>query len=258
MVGSCVAIIFSTINFLMVLRLAFTTLHLVAKYMQAHLDPSIIIDTPYPLKQLCRFVALSLSWNLFLALACRMQLSSHRLQKDAEGSQLGTFHVALIIALSTIVIHCIYILCGVHPTMCPVHTLISAFYLAFNTLLPVLLFTPASYTPQQQYPCSSFMEELALNMKNVSNYLFGPVSLTEPQKKQPIHNQLQKDKCSIQCMHQYALLGTASGMVACAILRILDHGMQTQRYPMPILIGATFGRFAGTLMGALISVIRPL
>jgi len=219
-----------------------------------HMDPSDIIGHPFPLHQLCKFVAFSLVWNLLVALACRMILIT-KSQTQNDGHQSGVVHVILMIWLYTVLIHLIIILCGIHPTIFPVHTLVSALYLAFNMLLPVLIFMPVNLTqPQYSHHHDSIVKEVPYKVKAVSNYLFGPPLTKEQPKKQHIHEQ-QKNQNRIQHIHQYAALGTAIGMGACAILRILDHGMQIQRYPIPIIVGATWGRCGGVLLGAMIVVI---
>mmetsp|Transcript_10462 Transcript_10462/g.23222 ORF Transcript_10462/g.23222 Transcript_10462/m.23222 type:complete len:263 (-) Transcript_10462:1155-1943(-) len=221
----------------------------------AHMDPSDIIATPFPLYQLCKFVALSLVWNLFVAFMCRAMLKDE-IQTDTDyGNQSGSFHIILMIGwmigLSTISIHLIFILCGIHPTIFPLLTLVSAFYLAFNMLIPILLFMPRNCVSRQEYEYY-FIEEVVFELKEVSNYIFGPPLTKEQTKKQ---QRQQQNQNRIQYIHQYTALGTIIGMAACAILRIFDHGMQIQRYPFPIIVGATWGSCGGILMGAFLQAL---
>ena len=221
------------------------------KNRQSHMDPSDIISTDFPLHQLCTFVAYSLVWTLLVAFMCR------KLQYQTPGSyKSGFINVILVIGISTIIIHCTFILCGIHPTMFPFHTLVSAYYVAVNMLLPVLIFMPQSSTSQHQYiqHDGSVMMEVIFKMKEVSSYIFGPSLVIEQSKKEHTddHKQKQQDLQRIQCIHQYATLGTLIGMAICAILRILDHGMQIQRYPIPIILGSTWGSYAGVFIGSLL------
>lgn len=213
------------------------------------MDPSDIVGAAFPLHRLCTFVAYSLVWTLLVAFMCR------KLQYQTPGSyQSGLLNVLLVIGISTIIIHCTFILCGIHPTMFPFHTLVSAYYVAVNMLLPVLLFMPQSYTSQQQYiqHDGSVMKGVIFKMKEVSSFIFGPSLFIEQPKKEHTHDhkQQQQDLQGIQRIHQYTTLGTLIGMAICAILRILDHGMQIQRYPIPIILGSTWGSYVGVLIGS--------
>ena len=96
-------------------------------------------------------------------------------------------------------------------------------------------------------------EKVVYRLKEVMTYLFGPTLIIDETKKEnTIHNKLHQNAQRIQYIHQYATLGTLIGMGTCAILRILDHGMQIQRYPLPIVIGATYGGCGGVFGGLLL------
>jgi hypothetical protein len=45
------------------------------------------------------------------------------------------------------------------------------------------------------------------------------------------------------------------GMVVIAILRVLDHGMQIQRYPIPIIVGATWGSCGGVAVAFILTLL---
>ena len=229
---------------------------------QAHIDPSIIIDTPIPFKDLCSFVAQSLACNVMFALVVHKIMTSETTRgTDGHGQSVGILNATAMIGISTIMTHLIYILCGIHPTMLPLHTLASAFYLTLNMFIPVLLFMPTNYIPNQQYlhdNNESYFGIVISNLKRVSSYILGPMApKVEQSKKQQTDYVQQKDQHRIQCIHQYTALGTLVGMAACAILRVLDHGIQIQRWPMPIIIGAVFGRCGGVCIGALMAMFSP-
>ena len=213
------------------------------------MDPSDIISTPLPLYHLCTFVASSLIWNLLLALICSV------VAKHKTFTRSDLLDSTLIIGLGTLITHFIFILCGIHPTMLPLHTLVSALYLAINVLLPVLLFFPA-VQPTHVYHDNSLMKRIAFKLKEVSTYIFGPSLTRELPKKEQLENEQQKTTYRIQHIHQYTTLGIIIGVSASAILRVLDHGMQIQRYPMPIIIGITWGECGGVFIGAITAMVR--
>ncbi len=137
------------------------------------------------------------------------------------------YHPAMLIAVHTIFIHIIFIICGVHPTILPLHTLLSAFYVSFNTPQSIHQFVAASYWSSKQ---KQFSNE---HVKPLPKY----------------YTTILKNH------HQLTTLGTIAGMVACAILRVLDHGMQIQRYPIPIIGGATWGSCGGMVVAVVFAML---
>jgi len=218
------------------------------------MDPSDIINTPFPLHEIYKFIAVSLVWNLLLALIYRVVLETNKQTQQTtvtEGGISKGLQIILLIGISTITIYFTFILCGIHPMMLPLHTLISAFYVGMNMMLPVLVITSESSI---QYVDASIARKIVYRLKEVMAYLFGPALIIDQTKKENItHNKHHQKAQRIQCIHQYTTLGTLIGMSACTILRILDHGMQIQRYPLPIIIGATYGGCGGVLIGALLT-----
>lgn len=152
----------------------------------------------------------------------------------------------VLIGSATIFVQCSFILCGINSLHLPVHTFLSAMYVATNTVLPITLSAECGdvFTSSQR-------DKSKVNYKAVATYLFGPISINinqSMQQKQERHtiNQLRS-------MHQCSTLGTLIGICVCAIFRVLDHGMQIQRYPMPLIVGAAAGRVCGTLMAVLVT-----
>ena len=219
------------------------------------MDPSDIINTLFPLHELYKFVSVSLLWNLLLALICRVILEKNKQTQQTTATEGGIskgLQIILLIGISTIIIYFTFILCGIHPMMLPLHTLISAFYIAMNTMLPVLL--TSSESNSIQYGDISIARKVVYKLKEVMTYLFGPTLIIDETKKEnTTHNKQHQNAQRTQYIHQYTTLGTLIGMSACAILRILDHGMQIQRYPLPITIGATYGSCGGVLIGGLLT-----
>ena len=216
------------------------------------MDPSDIINTPFPLHEIYKFVSVSLVLNVLLALIYRVVLEKNRIQRQqttaTEGGISKGLQIILLIGISTIIIHFAFILCGIHPMMLTLHTLISAFYVGMNMMLPVLL--TSSESNCMQYVDGSIARKVVYRLKEVMMYLFGPTLIIDETKKEnTTHNKQHQNAQRIQYVHQYTTLGTLIGMSACTILRILDHGMQIQRYPLPIIIGATYGSCGGILIG---------
>ena len=107
------------------------------------------------------------------------------------------------------------LLCGADPWNNVIHTLGSALYLTNLALV----MHPWSDTDLK----SSFAESM-------NHYLDGNDSMT--------------------CSRFY---GTVFGTIPFQVLNILDWGSQVQRWPLPILIGSTYGWIGGTLVGIMVS-----
>jgi hypothetical protein len=181
-------------------------------------------------------------------------LSRNEIQEQSH-KYLGIWNIQLLIASSTIFLYFTFILCGIHPTKLPIHTLLSATYVAMSTLLPITLPTSAwggdlmVTVSTDSHNKITTMKVCAAQLKGVAAYLFGPTSSVgciDNNKQSSQHHKLQ-----VQKMHQFSTLGTLIGICAFAILRVLDHGMQIQRHPVQIIIGATVGRICGVLLAVL-------
>jgi len=153
----------------------------------------------------------------------------HRLDYEAMLS------AGLLIAIFS---HLTIILCGLHPTMCPLHTLLSAFYASFNTLLPAT----RSLATRESQPNPITQEELSSrtfsSLQGALAYLLGPPDC-----------RFDRRGLSAQLMNQFATQCSIIGIVASSILRVLDHGLQCQRHPIPIVYGFIYGRLAGVTLG---------
>ena len=99
------------------------------------MDPSDIINTPFPLHEIYKFVSVSLVLNVLLALIYRVVLETNKQTQQTTATEGGIskgLQIILLIGISTIIIYFAFILCGIHPMMLPLHTLISAFYVGMN------------------------------------------------------------------------------------------------------------------------------
>lgn len=166
-------------------------------------------------------------------------LSRSRLVSSAESAPRHRLDYEAMLSaglLITIFSHLTIVLCGIHPTMCPMHTLLSAFYVAFNTLLPA---TRSFARESQPNPITEALASRTFSrLQGVSTYLLGPTD-----------RKFDRRDLSAQLMNQFATQCSIIGIVASSILRVLDHGLQCQRYPIPIVYGFIYGRLAGVTLG---------
>ena len=155
-----------------------------------------------------------------------------------------------IIAMHAIVVHLVLILCGVHPALCPLRTALSSWYVAMNMLQPAILFVPDWQRRRADHRGISFARASVLGWEEANAYILGPTMDERTQKKQrALDRNIESD--GTRNVHRCHAYGTILGMAALAILRVLDRGMQIQRHPCPIVIGATYGSFLGVAMGAI-------
>jgi len=120
-------------------------------------------------------------------------------------------NLVLEVFYATLMFWGIFVLCGADPTQNILHTLWSALYVATLAWL-----TPYNNTRKS----NNFSAKLSLKL------LFQDDTLAS-----------------------YQLYGTVLGMIPVQILNILDWGAQVQRWPLPLLVGSTFGWVVGTLVG---------
>ena len=223
---------------------------------QSHLDPSVIVDTPLPLHKLCTFVATSVVWSMLIGLA-RKTILMDKSKPDPHRS--GVVQIPVIALACTGIIHFVFILCGIHPTMLPVHTLVAAFFVAFNILLPVVLFAPLDSISESGHRYNNtILGEILSKVKAVGIYLFGTAQITNNASKDHATYCPDEKEQSTRKFIQWTTLGTVIGIAACSILRVLDHGMQIQRYPMPIIVGFVAGNCGGVFVAIGIAGVRQM
>jgi hypothetical protein len=196
------------------------------------MDPSIIIETPIPIKNLGIFVTYSLGCNIIWALL------SHLFGPNSSKS-FSIMNTVQLVGQATMGIYMSFILCGVHPMYYPKQTILASFYVGVNIIFPLFFFICEEETNSS----TDGFKEHQMNSTEGISYLFS--YLTGPER--------HKVTSKTRVLHQYTTFGATIGMVTTAILRILDHGMQIQRYPIPIVLGFTIGRCGGVILGALIA-----
>ena len=184
---------------------------------QYHLDPSIIIQTPIPDEALVEVLTYSMTWSVIILLLNNLLTQSSR--PSLQSSATG-------ILCGSLFIYVLFILCGFHPTYFPRQTLSAAIYVALNTICTI----PTRYNSEDY--------TTIYQSSNVWMYLLAP------------------SQNKIQSIHRATFYGSLIGMGVTSILRILDHGMQIQRHPVPLFLGATWGRVGGLLVGFLVDLFR--
>ena len=128
------------------------------------------------------------------------------------------------IAGGSVFFYVLFIMCGFHPTFSPVQTFLASLHVAMNSIFLLSLDNPIKENENSNS---------SISKQQIWIYVFGPA---------------QND---VQRLHQSTFYGSFVGMGSFSILRILDHGMQIQRHPVPILLGFTWGRFFGSAFGVL-------
>ena len=144
--------------------------------------------------------------------------------------------IATVIPSGSLFVYVIFIICGIHPSYYPKQTMLASLYVAMN----IIFATPMLEETNQTSPVKENHNNSALITKHMKvwYYLLGPSMNTQ------------------QNLHQASFYGSLIGMIATSILRILDHGMQIQRHPVPILIGFSWGNVVGLIFGIIWKLLR--
>ena len=164
-----------------------------AEIEMAHLDPSEIIATPYPLVRLQMFVLAPTTLILFVALI-------------RNPSKLFSFTVALF--RFTVLIYGLMGLCGAHIVEHYQESGLAAIYVA---ALVSTTFVTDELT-------SDVLAQIPI-----------------------------RDRSDILSVCRF--YGMAIGSLPFQILLVLDRGLQTQRWPVPVILGVTLGYVVGSIMG---------
>lgn len=169
----------------------------------------------------------SLAWNMLVFLASSLFVTSRTTSITS---------IASFITPGSLFIYALFIICGIHPMYFPKQTILTSLYVAMNIIFatPLLEETDHASAIKENQSSSSLLSK---HMK-VWHYLLGPAQNSQ------------------QNLHQTSFYGSLIGMVATSILRILDHGMQIQRHPVPILIGFSWGYVVGLCFGVIWRLTR--
>jgi hypothetical protein len=179
------------------------------------MDPSEIIAVPFPLEGLRTLVYFTIAIVLLTA-PCTRLVYLH----------IPTEILAHLMATASM--FAVLILCGVHPLRDLQHTLWASLYLT------ILAWPIGVLRDGKKKSDFSFM-----------NRFYQLVDLPLAAKGDDI--------ALIVASHRF--YGTLIGLIPCAILNILDWGVQIQRWPLPLLIGGTYGWMAGNFAG-MVAIVK--
>ena len=234
-----------------------------------HVDPSIIINTPFaPLERLILFVGSSLALQLLL-------LST---TTNATTTRMIGAAYTVVVTYYTIVLYAIFILCGITPTMGTArHTFLAAFHVVVTSSLSAIeLVRPPRSSSAAATTTTSDVTSFWDTVRRVDAHLLGTLSLEgsvettttlhgttswQQNQKQTRHRTTTSQQQQ-QDIHQYyyyyyyyyyMYYGSIIGMIVASILRVLDIGLQVQRHPMPIILGYTYGSIGGLLVWIVIT-----
>ena len=225
---------------------------------QAHLDPTVIIAEPIPIDSLTTFtcnvmitfiVVCCVGSTLVGATKAQQHAgdreSLHALLQRSLWNLLQSLIVSTIgIGVLGLIVFLAAILCGASPWIDKRHTILASGYVASLAFGPSLIFDAKQYlegsTPTNQ----------------IKRLLRGPQSSTTVESSASGSVAFNKNRQSLcERIDSCAMYGTFVGLIPISILRILDHGDQAQRWPFPMLLGATIGYFAGSIVGILSSCV---
>ena len=214
---------------------------------QAHLDPTVIIAEPIPIDIVTSFTSNSVITiiigccvgstlvGMTAAAGHRKSMSSllWNLLRSLIVSTLGTIFLGAVVFLAAI-------LCGASPWVDTMHTVLASGFVAALAFGPSLVFDAKQYFGSS--PIHQIKRLFGGPQQNaeVTSSGSGIVSAN--------HHQSLSER--IDCCTMY---GTFVGLIPVSILSILDHGDQAQRWPFPMLMGATIGYCAGSIVGILSS-----
>jgi hypothetical protein len=212
------------------------------------MDPTDIVKVPYDLERLCLYVASVVVVLLATAL--------ERNWRKIPG-----------LAVLTLLGHGVIVLCGASPLRNPWHTLTASLY---TTAL--ILFDPPIFghdkdnDDESTATASSNNAATALKQQQQHKESSAGVSWypqlqlllrgTRPKQRQrgatasSMQQQQRQDKVAMAVAHS-----VAACLIPCQILLLYDHGMQIQRWPVPIIMASTYGWAVGLVVGTLWAIL---
>lgn len=211
----------------------------------AHLDPTEIIATPFELRLLTHFATTVFAWtSVTMLLGAVIDSSGARKTKDVSVAALiKSFFVGSIgILAASIPVFLLCVLSGASPFENFPHTVLSAIYMS------LFAFGPSFFRP-------GFFE----SPYGLIRLLVGgsspspPIQDVVPDQAAPKpHGTLLS---TLEIIDRWAMFGVFAGNIPSSILRVLDHGTQIQRWPVPIILGSSIGYGVGAFVGMSICLI---
>jgi GPI biosynthesis protein family Pig-F. len=203
---------------------------------QERWDPTEILASPFPLDVL-RFVVFTscrsiMTPNEFMATTIWYFYKGKYKLKDLDQATRAnlwkrTIKYLVMMAVLTVILFCISILCGASPFANVHHSLLASFYVAtlgFGYIQP------------------KADESIQMAIKRV-------IVVND-------YHELPFIDCLVNEMNGYVLYSVVAVTVPFMILNVLDGGFQIQRWPLPIILGSFCGHIIGITLGTLLGVYR--
>jgi hypothetical protein len=190
---------------------------------QKHMDPTNIVLAPFDVHRLAVYVTVVSVASGLLAVAKGVSFASLCIQWMSAS---GVFWAVAVV-------------CGASPTNHILHTGLASLYVA--TLAVVL--TASSTTATATSPKQAWWQSrlcLPLPPTTMSTH-----DIPTPQTTQNLMIDQFNEEFLACCQMHMTLFVT----IPFQVLRLYDWGSQIQRYPLPIMLGSTYGFVLGTIMG---------
>jgi hypothetical protein len=247
------------------------------KQKAAQMDPSQIIAVPLAMNAMGNFLILS-----FLISG----LCSLWLQFNITGNpQLATDKIlaaALVFTAISFALFSMFVLCGAPLTGLTSLTAMSSVHFVFQVFAPAVvaecvgssscsisaivadcgnmvlnLLGPSTNVVldiARLYDCAEDSQLEDLQEEKPASHEGGENAQTEQIEKHRDMTFTKRDVAQthtddvLRCLTRCSLASCVLGNVVCAVLCILDWGVQVQRWPIPILLGTIAGHFAGSML----------
>jgi hypothetical protein len=219
------------------------------------MDPTDIVLVPYDLHRLTVYVGTVSVLSLIYLL-----LTTPRPKKNAL---IMTFLVVLWHFVRAIVMTwMVVILCGAPPRREIQHTILACVYVATLVFFTTTINSSSSSSSNQQgSPTTWWWWHSRLNLPNL------PMNLHKDDDGDGIHDattghdNVQQSLLEDEEEFYRELLAVCQShatvfvSIPLAVLRLYDWGSQIQRWPLPLLLGSTYGHVVGTVLGILMCLI---
>jgi hypothetical protein len=195
------------------------------------MDPTDIVLVPYDLLRLSRYIV-----QEFLALTVCSLVFSRSIPKLR-------YDLVCIIS-STGLISLIFVLCGASPTQNVSHTVWAAVHTSVLLWLdpPVVGLASNSDLSPATPTAFAFLRSFR---ESVQGLVSGPAAIYPKEGKARAPSQLQ---CQLKSIVAHSMVAV---LIPFPILRLYDRGWQVQRWPVPIILGTTYGWIVGMVGGTL-------
>ena len=246
------------------------------------MDPTDIVLVPFDIHKLTVFVGIVWCLRAVLGQGGEIILLLLLLKEGGGGvtvkhNQSSRTHISsfllqqtLHFLQATVATWMIAILCGVPPTTQHIkHTLLACFYIVTLAFFPITntntrtadvimdsTTTNKQYQQQLQQQLPWWQARLILPPLTQLLQVQLQASSSQQQQEEKVNNHNAAFFMSFLTTCQTH--GTLFGLVPCSILRLYDWGSQIQRWPLPLILGSTYGFVAGTVLSIVYYMIYYL